>query len=554
MDRACCTHHPIDPGVNEIHFAKIVEDSVMQPVDIAAKTRSYPQPKTKKDITTSFNKLLQISSILFIVCMAFRCNDVGIAGGTIETTNGNTSVTCAATTSTGVPAAYATVRLRRTDYIAKGNRECIDNQQTYCKNTTADSSGRICIDSVFPGNYRMEIYDTNINEAVLVTVSVNEIDTHIEVSPITLDTTASIRGTLSFEGAKGNGTVYLFGIERKSRLDTNGTFMIHNLPAGSYTIHFEPDTFGYASMDIPIDTVESGRSKDIGTVSVRYQGCPDYTCDSLAVLSIIKANNLSINDIHRFVSIDANTNRITRINLQNQNIKHLPSEIGNVRMLTELYLSDNELRELPPELGNCTLLKKVVVTNNELSLIPPTVGKLDSLEVLSAENNYLTEIPKMVNNLKKLTKLGLANNHIQFIPSQLCSLPSLQELYINGNQLTELPESIGNLKSLTVLVAGNNFIDTMPASIGNLTALQRLDLNDNNLSTLPATIGNCVNIEHMLINANQLTSLPILITNLTNIKQLMVNGNKLCEEMEPELETWISAHSQDQNWKDTQCE
>lgn len=82
---------------------------------------------------------------------------------------------------------------------------------------------------------------------------------------------------------------------------------------------------------------------------------------------------------------------LTRLYLNCNKLRTIPSAIGGLRSLTHLDVSLNELREIPPEIGMLVQLKQFLLFDNQVETLPVEMGSLYQLEMLGVEGNPITE-------------------------------------------------------------------------------------------------------------------------------------------------------------------
>ncbi len=169
------------------------------------------------------------------------------------------------------------------------------------------------------------------------------------------------------------------------------------------------------------------------------------------------------------------------INLENNEIAALPTEIGKLEMLQVLFLDTNNLVAIPNEIGNLVNLQVIDLQKNNISALPNEIGSLMNLEALYLQNNTIAELPKEIGNLQKLKTLDLQNNNLTAFSKEICNLVNLQLLDLQNNKLTELPKEICKLANLQWLNLLNNKIAALPKELGNLMKLHRLFLHTNPL-------------------------------------------------------------------------
>jgi internalin A len=205
----------------------------------------------------------------------------------------------------------------------------------------------------------------------------------------------------------------------------------------------------------------------------------------------------------------------------------LPPEIGELFNLRTLELMHNRLIELPSEIGKLTSLEDLDIRNNELTLLPRQIGQLASLEELNLSFNRLRAIPAEIGHLSLLMSLILAENELAAVPAELGLLSSLKILNLSKNLLASLPSEISRLSKLDRLVLSNNVLTSLPSWVGQLDHLTLLDVSGNRLTGVPAEIGELINLKELDLSFNQLTDLPPELGLLTNLQTLDLSGNRL---------------------------
>jgi len=159
-----------------------------------------------------------------------RCSmQVADATGGSETTNG---ITACANRTDGTPAAGATVRLRRSDYVAP--LPSLAKTAIYGADAVTDSSGRFEITGIDPGSYRIEVRDAQ--SSVLFACSLDVRDT-VNLGADTLRPFATITGTIDTAGRAGQQLyVQVEGLERIAAVGMAGRFALSDLPAGTFAV------------------------------------------------------------------------------------------------------------------------------------------------------------------------------------------------------------------------------------------------------------------------------------------------------------------------------
>jgi Leucine-rich repeat (LRR) protein len=292
------------------------------------------------------------------------------------------------------------------------------------------------------------------------------------------------------------------------------------------------------------------------------------TLDSLALVALYnstggpnwanKENWLSSKPISEWYGITVENNRVSFINLSNNNLSgilpveignltelkilelnrnnlrgNLPTQIGNLINLTALALGDNQFDgAIPVEIGNMVNLKIIILFGNQFSgNIPSQLGNLDLYKIDFSINKLTGNLPSTIWNLTNLVQLDLSGNYLTgSIPPEIKNLTALYSLYLDYNQFSgSIPQEIGELSNLTYLWLSNNqFSGILPTQVGNLSNLRYLWLDNNELiGTMPTEISNLTNLLEIRLSSNQLTgAIPKEIGNLIDLQKLHLDNNQ----------------------------
>ncbi len=138
----------------------------------------------------------------------------------------------------------------------------------------------------------------------------------------------------------------------------------------------------------------------------------------------------------------ARLKKVKNLDLSNNDIKILPSEIGNLPYLEHLDLSYNYLRELPPEIGMLNRLKTLLVTKNELTELPFEIGNLTKLTLVDISHNRITDIPSEIGHLVNLKSFDSSYCRLRKLPIEFINLLSLKELFLEENDFEFPPQKV----------------------------------------------------------------------------------------------------------------
>lgn len=133
-----------------------------------------------------------------------------------------------------------------------------------------------------------------------------------------------------------------------------------------------------------------------------------------------------------------------------------------MRKLRTLDLEENQLESLPSEIGALRELVRLLVASNQLTQIPRTIGSLTSLQYLNVGENNLPSIPEEIGNRLNLFRIKKTKHLSKFIGH----LENLEHLYLNDNpNLATLPLELGLCTKLQIMSIENCPLHRMPSEI-----------------------------------------------------------------------------------------
>jgi len=181
------------------------------------------------------------------------------------------------------------------------------------------------------------------------------------------------------------------------------------------------------------------------------------------------------------------TKESTRYQIQQLLKDYLPGAEGvkNAVMLPSFIdLSNQHLNEIPTEIFDMTNVQTLYLHFNNITHIPEAITKLTKLQVLYLNQNQLSDFPIIVSSMPSLRELHLGRNKIKLIPPEIGKLTGLRELSLSYNQLTgSLPIEILNLKNLRKLYVHNNYLQDIPSELAELPLLKTLQIHNNQKMT-----------------------------------------------------------------------
>ncbi len=173
------------------------------------------------------------------------------------------------------------------------------------------------------------------------------------------------------------------------------------------------------------------------------------------------------------VTAIATFQRLTTLNLSGIGYSTLGAGLGPaLTALTTLDLADNRLTALPSDLGSLTTLTSLDLSGNALSgEAPDSIGDLTALTTLDLSGNRFTDVHADFNALTSLTTLDLSDNRLA------------------AANFADIATAISAMTALTSLdLSGNaDLSGSIPAALLTLTALESLDLSGTGVCVNPAT-------------------------------------------------------------------
>ena len=173
------------------------------------------------------------------------------------------------------------------------------------------------------------------------------------------------------------------------------------------------------------------------------------------------------------------------------NIKNISSEIHyltNLTNLQELNLNENKINIISSEILYLTNLQKLCICENKIHIIPSEIKYLINLQKIHLAFNKIEIIPNEIKYLTNLQELFLSNNKIKIIPNEIKYLINLQELDLSSNKIKIIPNEIKYLINLRELDLSENIIYNIPISIIRCRNLKIFNYEDNEIEYIPPQV------------------------------------------------------------------
>ncbi len=175
-----------------------------------------------------------------------------------------------------------------------------------------------------------------------------------------------------------------------------------------------------------------------------------------------------------------------------------------------LDISENGISNLPTDIYKLQKLQTLILNDNFLQSLPEAISKLSNLQILRISNNKLSELPENIYQLYNLKELTLSNNKLKYLPTSLSNMTNLEVLNLDNNQLTSFVIDCSQLKKVVILNLSSNQIKKLPASIKNMKNLISLDLSNNPIEYLPTGIYELPNLSYIDVRNTQIPEEQIL--------------------------------------------
>jgi Leucine-rich repeat (LRR) protein len=209
---------------------------------------------------------------------------------------------------------------------------------------------------------------------------------------------------------------------------------------------------------------------------------------ALVVITLTAATTYAQQQTHNFFSIEKalkSPEHVFYLDLSNQQLTTLPSEMSTLKNLISLNLSGNNIEHLPSEMTSLGQLTSIDLSGNKRLDVDRTITHLGlhaSIENLTLSNCNMVYLPSSVGMLTKVSTLDLSGNQLVHLPNELTQLRALESMNLSDNVLHSLGWYASrwlNLKKLNL--SGNPELDYGKA----FEALGMIELETLTLGELP---------------------------------------------------------------------
>ena len=245
-----------------------------------------------------------------------------------------------------------------------------------------------------------------------------------------------------------------------------------------------------------------------------------YVPDSVTMFEVVRAEVYDL-DIPK-------DNKIEVLSLTNCGLDRIPSSIKHCKHLHRLNLEGNQIKHIPRWLTSLDSLEEINLNFNKLNLKRRDIRRLSKVEDILLAGNDIKKLPDNVGILR-CESLNLSKNQISTLPKSFANLKQARYLIFYENQFESIPEELAGFKNLKHLDFYKNKITEIPDFVGDMDNLQQLFLSFNQIEEIPDTLRNLKRLKYFYIHHNELHFLPEWITKMDSIERFGVGFNHLLE-------------------------
>jgi len=239
------------------------------------------------------------------------------------------------------------------------------------------------------------------------------------------------------------------------------------------------------------------------------------------------------NSYSSLVEAFKNPQTVTRLELIDQNLFILDTNIEQLSNLDEIILDENpnlDLDQAMTVLSKLKNLKKLSLSKCKLKFLPLGLAELNNLEDIDLDENDFEDIPRSIRKLKNLKYLNLFDNKIKNITLKNGDLTSLTHINLGYNLFEIFPTELGIIPNLILIRIWYNNISLIPKDISNFSKLQELNLEANNIGVIPEAFSKLYSLKILSLQKNNLTKNSLsIISKLNKLESLDIGTNELFE-------------------------
>ncbi|SCU98568.1 LADA_0H13938g1_1 [Lachancea dasiensis] len=254
-------------------------------------------------------------------------------------------------------------------------------------------------------------------------------------------------------------------------------------------------------------------------------------------------------DVDLTSELPDDTEAIELVHLRIQSMEDL--ELPRFLRLKSLCLRQNQIESMSEvEVLPVETIEDIDLYDNKIKHISSNVNNLVNLKSLDLSFNKIKHI-KNLDRLTKLENLYFVQNRISRVEN-LSTLKSLQNLELGGNEISEIgPESLRGLDSLREIWLGKNKIPRL-INLHHLRSLRILSIQSNRLTKIEG-LEELVNLEELYLSHNYIQKIEGLEKNI-RLTTLDITSNQIAKvenlrHLTKLTDLWLSFNKVDQSFE-----
>jgi len=136
------------------------------------------------------------------------------------------------------------------------------------------------------------------------------------------------------------------------------------------------------------------------------------------------------------------------------NFKKWPIVSLETQKLSKIDLQANQIDEIPTDISLLHSLKTLSLKENKISFLPDEIWLLDSLEDFNVSFNYIREVHPL-RKMSSVHEIDLQSNEIVTVSKDLFLFPNLRYLNLADNKISKLPFDTIPRTFDALILAGN---------------------------------------------------------------------------------------------------
>lgn len=197
------------------------------------------------------------------------------------------------------------------------------------------------------------------------------------------------------------------------------------------------------------------------------------------------------------------------LNLSNNGIRYISTEIAKLEKLETLDLSDNNLHQFPTEIEEMKGLKRLNLANNGLRGSNYLFANAWNLKELDLSKNDSLVFDKLINSLlfkDSLMRVSLSFRNFHFTSKNFNDL-SIETFELVDTQIEKISGSLGNNRSIKKMVFDNCTFTKPDVIYGILGKMDSLNIVEFRNMVVPEGFDRLKNIEKLIFNRSAVESI-----------------------------------------------